>query len=186
MSDSCLRVSLVLVFSGLLAASGPAWCDDLPGETGPVIEAYGPVLAVQSQFNLLPDRHYRTVFNVSRSADDPAGLNRSIESAARFLNMHARAGIDPDHLEVALVVHGGAAKDLLADDAYRSRYGIDNPNSALLTALRSAGVQIWLCAQSAAYQGIRAEEMHSAAGMALSAMTVLTRLQSEGWALLDW
>lgn len=186
MSAFPLRSNLVMFFFCLLAATGPAWCDDAAGLTGPVIKDFGPVMAVEPQFNLLPEGHYRVVFDVAQSAEDPAAMNRSIESAARFLNMHARAGIDPANLEVAVVLHGGAGKDALANTAYHSRYGIENPNSSLLLALKSAGVQIWLCGQTAAYRGFGADELHPSAGLALSAMTVLTRLQTEGWALLPW
>jgi len=42
-------------------------------------------------------------------------LNRSIESAARFLNMHARSGIPPQNLELAIVLHGSGARAAPAD-----------------------------------------------------------------------
>jgi len=176
----------ILFFVCLLATTNPAWSDNAGITTGPVIEGFGPVVNVEPQFNLLPETHYRVVFDVSETPEDPAALNRSIESAARFLNMHARSGIDPANIEVAIVLHGGAGKDVLANEAYRSRFGVDNPNSGLLLALKSAGVQVWLCGQTAGYRGFGADELHPSAGLALSAMTVLTRLQNEGWALIPW
>jgi hypothetical protein len=45
-------------------------------------------------------------------------------------------------------------------------------------------VTIYLCGQSASFGGFAFDEMHPSITMALSAMTVLTRLQLEGWALL--
>jgi hypothetical protein len=56
--------------------------------------------------------------------------------------MHARAGVNPDQMTPALVVHGPAATDLLANPAYKVRFGVENPNAALLAALQSGGYQL--------------------------------------------
>ncbi len=156
-----------------------------PGpETGPVIANMGPYYDIPGGFNLQQDVHYRAVMDVADGPEDTAALNRGIESAARFLNMHAASGIAASDLELALVLHGGAARAALNNAAYRQRYQSDNPNDALLKALTEAGVMIYLCGQSARFSGFSASEIHPSITMALSAMTVLTRLQVEGWALL--
>ncbi len=151
---------------------------------GPVITGMGPYFEIPGGFNLQPGVHYRAVMDVSDGPESPADLNRGIESAARFLNMHAASGIAASDMELALVLHGGAAKAALHNAAYQQRFGSDNPNDALLRALTGAGVKIYLCGQSASFSGFAAEETHPSITMALSAMTVLTRLQIEGWALL--
>lgn len=156
-----------------------------PGpKTGPVIANMGPYYDIPGGFNLQKGVHYRAVMDVSDGPESTADLNRGIESAARFLNMHAAAGISPGDMELALVLHGGAAKAALNNEAYRQRFQTDNPNDALLRALTDAGVKIYLCGQSASFNGFAADEIHPVITMALSAMTVLTRLQTEGWALL--
>jgi len=152
--------------------------------TGPVIEGMGPFYSIPGSYGLLPGVHYRAVMDVAEGPEDAASLNRGIESAARFLNMHAASGIAPGDMELSLVLHGGAARAALNNAAYRQRYQTDNPNDGLLRALAEAGVKIYLCGQSASFGGFKADEIHSSITMALSAMTVLTRLQTEGWALL--
>ena len=77
-----------------------------------------------------------------------------------------------------------AGKDALDHPGYRERYGVDNPNKALLAALRGAGVEIYLCGQTSAHRGLPAEELAPEVDMALSAMTVLVTRQSEGYALI--
>ena len=53
--------------------------------------------------------------------ETPDQLNRSIETAARFLNMHAQSGVPLSNLKIALVVHNMATKDLLKNS---ESYGI--------------------------------------------------------------
>jgi intracellular sulfur oxidation DsrE/DsrF family protein len=52
--------------------------------------------------------------------------------------------------------------------------------------LGKAGVKIYLCGQTAAFKGYGAEEFHPAVTIALSAMTVHVRLQSEGYTLIPF
>jgi len=173
-----LCLSLVLLAASAFSAEP---------ETGPVIEGYGPVFKVpDGSYNLNKDRHYKVSMDVSATGDFTENLNRRFESAARFLNMHARNGIDPKNIEFAIIVHGSAAKDLLKDEAYKSRFDGPNPNTAMLKALGEAGVSIYLCGQTAAYRGFSAEDLNPVVTMALSAMTAHVRLQSEGYTLIPF
>lgn len=176
----------VLSTLALLLAVGPA---PIVGQgaptTGPVIAGYGPVFEVPAaEFPLGSDANYWAVFDVAESSADPGDRNRRLESAARFLNMHARAGVDPGRLRVAVVVHGGAGKDLLDDGAYRERYGVGNPNTGLLEALGDAGVAIYLCGQTAAARDLPADRLAHPVVVALSAMTALVALQNDGYRLI--
>ena len=51
----------------------------------------------------------------------------------------------------------------------------------LIEALSAAGVEIYVCGQSAGYYGYRAEYLLSGLNMSVSAMTAHVRLQSEGY-----
>jgi len=51
-------------------------------------------------------------------------------------------------------------------------------------ALGKAGVAIRQCGQSPAASGIAAADLAASVSMAVSAMTVVVRRQSEGWMLL--
>lgn len=150
--------------------------------TGPVIENFGPVYEVPgTAFNLAAGQEYRVVMDVASGPDDPSRVNSGIESAARFLNMHARSGIDPAQLEMAVVLHGSAAGAALSDAAHARHFGAPNGSAALVRELAGAGVKIYLCGQSAAHRGFAAEELLPEVELALSAMTVHVRLQQEGY-----
>ena len=181
-----MRVALVSVFSLLLWVSsmGSIAADPV---TGPAVEGYGPVYPVaDGAFNLSNDRHYKVSKDLSSSDEDNSKLNRGLESVARFLNMQARSGTSMNQLEMAVIVHGRAAKDLLTDAAYKTRFGISNPNTGLLAGLEKAGVDIYLCGQTAAYRGFDGKELNASVTMALSAMTVHVQLQTEGYTLIPF
>ncbi|MFN2166207.1 MAG: DsrE family protein [Anaerolineae bacterium] len=152
---------------------------------GPVITDFGPAADMpESAFNLVPGTPYRLLFDVASGDRDRHELNRRLESAARFLNMHARAGINPADLHIEIVTHGGTTWDVLSDAAYRERFGRDNPNTGLLKALGEAGVSIRQCGQSLAFHGLSPEDLAPQVSVAVSAMTVVVRRQAEGWTLL--
>ncbi|MEQ8514938.1 MAG: DsrE family protein, partial [Chromatocurvus sp.] len=109
-----------------------------------------------------------------------------MDSVARFLNMQVRAGTPLESLDMALIVHGGAAKDLLTDAAYRERFEVDNPNTGLLGGLAKAGVTIYLCGQTASYRGFAPGDLNPAVTMALSAMSAHVQLQSDGYTLIPF
>lgn len=156
--------------------SGPA--------KGPVIADYGPVYTVPNPGLATPMlQELKIRFDVSRTGPDVKTLSPALETAARFLNMHAKAGVSLERLKVAVVLHGEAAKDVLTNDAYRKRHGIDNPNLPLLVELKQAGVRLYLCGQSAGSRGIGANDVAAPVQMALSAMTAHLVLNHEGYVL---
>lgn len=151
-------------------------------QLGPVVPSYGPVFAVPGDsFNLEPNRKYKVIMDVGKGPDDPAALNRGIESAARFLNMSARNGIKAENLELALVLHGSAASAALTDPAHTVHFGVNNGNRAMMEELGLAGVAIYLCGQTAAYRGFDTNQLLPQVSLAVSAMTVHVRLQQEGY-----
>ena len=178
-----IGLALLSVLGGSMAQEEAA-----PAATatpGPVVTDFGAVYDVPAAADLgRRTKGFKAIFDVAASPEDPAALNRRIETAARFLNMHARAGYSRHRNRAVIVLHGAAAKDALSDAAYQERHGTDNPNSALLAALREAGVEIYLCGQSAAYNGYAPEDLNGSVELSLSAMTALIEYQSLGYGLI--
>lgn len=153
--------------------------------TGPVIADYGPVYDIpDSAFQLSKDQTHKVLFDVAGGKLDRNALNRKLETVARFLNMHARNGVDPGKLKLAVIMHGGSTFTALSDAAYQKCFGMDNPNTALIKALHEAGVELWLCGQSAGFNQVKADELSNQVGLAISAMTVMVELHSRGYMLL--
>lgn len=175
---------IVLALFSLVPATAARGQPLTQAEGGPVIEHFGAVYPVaHPDFQTPTDVEYRVVFDVSQSPEDYRTVNPHIDTLARFLNMHAQAGVPQEKMELALVLHGTAGKDALHHTAYRERFGVENPNLELLHALHEAGVQIYLCGQTASHRGYPKEDLASSVQLALSAMTVFAVLQSQGYVL---
>ncbi|PQB04068.1 DsrE family protein [Aureitalea marina] len=153
---------------------------------GPVIMSYGPTSAVEDpDFVMDKAAEYKVLFDVTTSSESkPDQVNKGLETAARFLNMHVGAGKDPKTLNPVMIVHGGASYGLLRNEFYKEKYGVDNPNIGLIEELDRAGVEIYICGQTAAHRDIGEEKRLQEVKLALSAMTVLIELQQQGFAVI--
>ena len=148
--------------------------------TGPVFADFGPHAPVEGMLAISPDAEFAHSFDVAKPADEGT-RNRGIESAARFINMHAAAGVDPDNIRVAVVVHGKAVHDLLAAEALEAREMPTNGSAAMVADMLSAGVRFIVCGQSAAAYGVTGEDLIPGVELALSAMTAHAQLQQRGY-----
>lgn len=166
-------LTAILASSSLMMASaGP---DDF--HPGTVIEGYGNIASVEDS-RLSSETEFHIAYDVASAAEDGA-VNRSFVTPARFLNMHVDAGVPAENIHLAVVVHGGAFKDLLNDEAY----GAENPNGPLIAQLIDAGVTFELCGQTAAYRDVSAEDLLPGVTISLSAMSSHALLQQQGYTL---
>ncbi len=170
-------LSAASILSISAANAGP---DDF--STGPVFDDFGPNAEIDADFELADDVALKHSFDVKDQADAGA-LNRTLVSAARFINMHVRAGVDPDNIDVAVIVHGGAVKDVTNAAHYDSAVGGENANAALIAALTQKNVRIIVCGQSATYYEVDNDDLLPNVEMALSAMTAHALLQQSGYTI---
>jgi intracellular sulfur oxidation DsrE/DsrF family protein len=157
-----------------------------PGSTrqmGPVVPSFGGVFDVPDAVLMPPkDRDLKLRFDVNQGPD-PGELNMGFDTVARYLNQHARAGVPKERLKAALVIHGTAGKDTLGNDEYRKRFGKDNPNLKLLDELKAAGVQLYLCGQTAMSRNLPRQTVTPVVSFALSAMVAHMALERDGYLL---
>ena len=152
---------------------------------GPAIDAYGPTFPIPDRdVPLRDDFTYKVVFDAADNSRETTSLNHELVSVARYLNMHARNGVPVGDMDIAVVLHGAALKSALSDAAYVARFETPNPNRELLMKLHDAGVAFYACGQSMAFGVVTRHELLSPVKVGLSAMTMLTFLQSDGYALL--
>lgn len=155
-----------------------------PGfHAGSVITGFGPVATVDGHSPIPPGTTFSVAFDVSE-AGKPGSINRTLESAARFINMHAEAGVPRDAVRIAVVVHGPASFDLTDAATYARKHdGATNANLAAIAALTAQGAEIHLCGQSAAALGINRQDLAPGVKLQLSAMTSHALLQQRGFTL---
>lgn len=121
--------------------------------------------------------------SVSRFVPDE--LNKGLESVARYLNLNAEAGFKPADAKLALVLHGGATKAALGDEAY-AKYmaALKNPNLELIRELKACGVEVFVCGQSLARNKYAPTEATGDVTIAVSALTVNVNKQQDGYSYL--
>jgi intracellular sulfur oxidation DsrE/DsrF family protein len=176
---------ILLLLFVLLAGTQTSVLGQAERQKGPVIQDYGGTYAVDDpDYRMDPEMEYRVVFDITYSPEKPEELNKALETPARFLNMHVGAGKDRSTLRPVMVVHGGASYGLLKNEYYKEKYGVDNPNTDLIAQLVEAGVEIYLCGQTAAHRNLSEERRLPGIGVSLSAMTILIELQQQGFATI--
>lgn len=159
--------------------------DDL--HDGPLITGYGRHVDLpNADFATPTDGVYRVAFELLAPLNNPERVHMRLEAAARFMNMHAHAGVPQENLQVKLILHGGGTRAAMTNEAFRERYDMDNPNLPLLQALTDAGVEIFLCEQSRVLSGLDASDVAAPVKSALSAMTAVVSFQAEGYQFLTY
>lgn len=154
---------------------------------GKIIKDFGPTFAIENPaIKTDTSAVLKVIFDVSQSSEDKSKKNKYIETAARFLNMHANEGMKPEQLKVAMTIHGGAWQDVLDNKTYKEKFGVDNPNLPLIDALSKAGVDVIICGQTASYRGMTKETINTNVKMALSAMTALLQYQNMGYKFIKF
>ena len=179
-----MRTIIISLFILLLALSQGMSQDK---KAGPVIAEFGKVWPIDNpDFKTDIDLEFKVVFDIMSSPEYHDQVNTSIETAARFLNMHAQHGIPQDNLKVALVVHNKATKDIMSQEAYEQRYGVPNPNFDLVTALIDSGADVILCGQSSLSRDVPSENTIEGVQVSLSAMTAIIQLTDQNYTLIKF
>ena len=154
---------------------------------GTIIKDYGVTFEVNNPD--LPtevDSDLKVIFDIDKSSEEKSIVNKYIEVAARFLNMHANAGMKADQLKVAMTIHASAWQDVLNNNIYKEKFGVDNPNLKLINDLGDAGVNIIICGQSAAKHEMSRADIIPNVKIALSATTALIQYQNKGYQFVKY
>lgn len=151
--------------------------------TFPKIQGYGSVVRLATAAHQ-PRPGTRLVVDVTRG-DAPAQVNDGLAKVAKYLNLYAGGGAETAEAEIAVVIHGDTTLAVLSDDHYRRQFDVQaNPHLPLLRKLRDADVQIFVCGQSLLSKGSLPEHVDGSVQVAVSAMTALVNLQTDGYAYL--
>lgn len=156
-------------------------------EYGPIFDEIGATYNIENA-DFVPDSTsvLKAIFDIDYLPKDSSSSNSLISSLHRYLNMHVKNGVKVSNISLAFVLHGDSTKDALNNKAYMRKYGINNPNTKIIKTLSEHGVEMYICGQSAAHSGISKSEIMPEIKLALSAMTVLTIYQSEGYSLIKF
>ncbi len=173
-----LFIVVLLLSAGASNSSSQEWVH-------PVIKDYGkahplPEAAIQPD----KDLEYRVIFDVKKSTENSDGINAALWHVARFINVFATAGVQPAQMKLVVIIHSDATSIVLNNDIYKEKTGKDNPNTNIISQLKKAGVQLFVCGQSLADFNYQENWVNADITVALSAQVVLPTFQLKGYALM--
>lgn len=137
----------------------------------------------QAAYQPDPRATYKVVFSLTKGAAKPDEVNPGIDHVARAVNLYVAAGVPLDHLKFVAVAAGAATAIALDDAAYRQAFGVANPNLPVIAQLRKDGVDVAVCAQAMAEHHYDYAWKDPGVTLALSALTTVTELENQGYAL---
>ena len=183
MKKAAIGLTAVLVFaagafglSGRLSAADPAKPLLVPG-----YEAAKDVVNMRE----LPDpkTDYKVVFADGQEAKNPTDVNPMLPTIATYVNTLGKFGVPAEHRHIAIMFHqrNPDLDIVMTNEAYQARYHRDNPNIALIHALKQAGVDIRVCGQGLLARKIDSKDVNPDVQIDLWAMTTLVNLQLKGY-----
>ena len=130
-----------------------------------------------------PKTDYKVVFADGQDAKNPGDVNPMLPTIATYVNTLGKYGVPAEHRHIVIMFHQRTPEiDLvMTNEAYRERYNRDNPNIAIIHALKQAGVDIRVCGQGLIARKIEAKQVNPDVQIDLWAMTTLVNLQLKGY-----
>ena len=130
-----------------------------------------------------PKTDYKVVFADGQDAKNPGDVNPMLPTIATYVNTLGKYGVPAEHRHLVIMFHQRTPDIdiVMSNDAYQDRYHRDNPNIALIHALKQAGVDIRVCGQGLIGRKIDVKQVNPDVQIDLWAMTTLVNLQLKGF-----
>lgn len=131
-----------------------------------------------------PSLDYKIAWGIGRGAEDHTSeINPTLPAIARYVNTLAKWGVPPTKRQIIVMFHQRSHDFdiVLTNDAFKAKYGKDNPNIALISALKKAGVEFRACGQAVVFKEIDAKDVNPDIQIDLWAMTSMMNLQMRGF-----
>jgi len=153
----------------------------------PIVKGFGGIYPIDNVAEL-PKKSlkYKIVIDIKGGDENEEGFNASLNNIARMLNLHGLGGVKAANIEVVAVIHSKATPTVLSNEAYQKKHGKNNPNKELIEALSKSNVKLFVCGQSLLARGFKGSKLLSEIKVSISALTILTTYQLEGYALLTF
>jgi len=178
----------MLILAGLLSMSAltvQAQTQDSGFWVTPTIQGYGKMHALpQAAYRPHADKEYKIVFALTQAAKSPSDVNPALDHVARTVNLYVSSGVPLEHLKFVAITYGAATPLALDNAHYHTKFGVDNPNLPLIAELRKAGVDVSVCGQAVAEHKFAYDWLSPSVTLALSGLTTVTTLETDGYVLM--
>jgi intracellular sulfur oxidation DsrE/DsrF family protein len=179
MRTAAIGLSTILVLAS--GSFGPARADSARPLLVPGYEAAKDLPGARE----LPDPKvdYKVVFADGQDAKNPGDVNPMLPTIATYVNTLGKYGVPAEHRHLVIMFHQRTPDIdiVMTNEAYKERYKRDNPNIALIHALKQAGVDIRVCGQGLIGRKIESSQVNPDVQIDLWAMTTLVNLQLKGY-----
>jgi intracellular sulfur oxidation DsrE/DsrF family protein len=126
---------------------------------------------------------YKIVFEASMEKIDSASkIYEPLDIVARLYNLHVYGGVPQKNLNVVLVIGGFGIPVVMTNEAYKKKFGVDNPNLKILEEIKAAGIKIICCAQAMMKNHIDPSEVNPIITPIFSRLTSVSTYQLKGYA----
>jgi intracellular sulfur oxidation DsrE/DsrF family protein len=138
-----------------------------------------------------PSMQYKLLFELTgfalKGEDSSAKteINIGLCEVARQINLHEANGIPRKNIHVVVVTHASAMYCFFTNEKYKKKYGIDNPNIALIKELQDYGVKMLVCGQAMTFFNLEMEDLVPGIKQVLTAQTVISSYQLKGYVYYD-
>ena len=128
---------------------------------------------------------HKVVFDLATAGPKPGEVHPMLQAVARYVNTLAKTGVPASNRQIALVFHQGGTDYILDNDTYKARHeGQENPNIALIQALKKAGVDFRVCGQAVLGSKIDPKTIQPELQLDLWALTPISAFQQRGYVLI--
>ncbi|OYW78768.1 MAG: hypothetical protein B7Z27_06815 [Sphingobacteriia bacterium 32-37-4] len=156
-------------------------------EVYPFIPKYRPVTEVPFAVDVINKKaEYKVLVDITSPSANPKNISEFFENIARIANLHVAGGVDPKKLKMVAVVHGGAVPFILNNETYKQKFGVDNPNLPLFTAIKNAGIPLYVCGQTLFKRKVDPATIAPEFETVLSAITTITTYVNKGYVFLKF
>ena len=154
-------------------------------KVNPIIKSYGGIYPMPEAVETpRSDLDYRIVIDVRSGPSSPGEINPALNNIARMLNLHAVGGVPAERIRVKAVIHNLATPTIADNATYQEKFGMDNPNIGLIQELTDAGVELYVCGQSMIARDYPLEGLNPNIKLSISALTVMTTYEIQGYTSL--
>jgi intracellular sulfur oxidation DsrE/DsrF family protein len=135
-----------------------------------------------------PDKNriYKAIYDATKAAQQSSQIVPALNMAGSELNALKVCHVPLNHAKFVVVFHGEAVNGILDNAHYKEKYGIDNPNLQVLSDLKKAGVQLFVCGQYLLAENIDFKIVSPDVTVASDALIVLMSFQNDGYALMSF
>ena len=171
-----------------LLATTCLWAQNInPEPIFPIVQGFGGIFdAPHATEKPDPTLEYKVVIDVATGDENKSEPFMSLINIARLMNLHAMGGVSEQNMKVVAVLHKDALWAVLNHEAYREKFGVDNPHIPLFQELKRHGVKLFVCSQSLFKREVPYQLVTPEVEVATSMLTTMTTYQLKGYAALKF